>query len=134
MPNPAPPHVLLAVLLLVPSCAQPSGGQRAIRPGPVELTSDAQMCGFLAAGRLSKVGPSDERARDWFEFQADGSFTAMADGDALAGRWIATETELRLADLSTGVEDRTLPLRWLDGKINVEIDGVQYRRYGPARR
>ena len=120
-----PALVLVAALSALASCST----RRTPAPGPVPLASSQQMQGFLSSGRLRRVGPAEERERHWWDFHRDGTFTAQSDDGELAGRWTASMTELRLTGLGGETQDRTLPLRWLDGKLSIEIDGAQYRRY-----
>ncbi|MEM7163892.1 MAG: hypothetical protein AAF581_00425 [Planctomycetota bacterium] len=105
-------------------------------PGPTPLRSDAQMAGFLSSHQFTTFGPQAESR--WWKFREDGTFTADlgrgAAGGELSGHWSATKTQLHLTQLrrvgAGDVPDRSLPLLWLDGKINLEIDGVRYRRGG----
>lgn len=97
-------------------------------PGPVTLSGEAHMREFLSDARFTALRDDP----DWWTFHSDGTYEAHWDGGEIAGTWIATTDTLTIT--LRGDEDRTLPLRWLDGKLNIEIDGKQYRRpfYRPS--
>ncbi len=122
---------LLSLLCLL-FCASLASCSRAHpTPGPIALTSDGQMQAFLSDNSFERVGES----ADYWTFDADGSFEARVGGESLRGSWTADRHDLHLRDLTSGdrepgaaaLPDRTSSLGWLDGKLNIEIDGVQYR-------
>ncbi|GEM_PF-2185915 len=86
------------------------------------------MQGFLSSSNFYLVGDDT----DWWAFDDMNGFRAHVEGLDLAGVWSATVDELQLSELGTA-PDRVLLLRWLDGKLNIEIDGRQYRRRGSVR-
>jgi hypothetical protein len=100
-------------------------------PGPLPLESDAQMRSFLAGGTFLSI---PEREDSW-RFGEDGRFEARYGAEVWTGRWRASRTQLFLSDLAIArdgadpeaVADRTLDLVWLDGKLNIEIEGRQFR-------
>lgn len=131
-------HVIL-IGLLACSCSESDGSTKPVSPGPVELRSADHMREFLCSGRFSAVGSDATRRTSWWEFRENGTFAARLEASHLSGSWTANETELNLTELEvrTGPDgeltepaDRRLRLQWVDGKLNIEIDGVQYRKYG----
>jgi hypothetical protein len=106
-------------------------------PGPVPLENARGMTAFLTSGRFDAVGTQD-RGDTWWHFRNDGSFEAQQAAIRLKGRWKASMTELHLSKLSVSTEgkpasvapDQTRRLEWQDGKLNINIDGRQYRLYG----
>ena len=102
-------------------------------PGPVELKSEQHMRDFLVSGRFSGVHDRE----DWWEFHEDGTFQAQLVGEKLFGNWSASTTGLDLTKLKTAgtgglmmdIPDRNLKLDWQDGKLNINIEGKQYRKY-----
>lgn len=103
-------------------------------PGPMEPAGPDAMAEFLSGQRFRLVGGSD-----WFDFRTDGTLTAMQDGELLEARWIATMERLSLSDVRVMTHsswvpaaDRSQALGWLDGKLNVSIDGANYRTFGGA--
>ena len=111
---------LASLLLLFPVAACSSGARP---PGPTPLESADQMTGFLSGARFQRVGDPGQ----YWSFDADGTFEAVVAGERSSGEWSAGMDRLRLTALADGGPDRELPLRWLDGKLNIEIDGLQYR-------
>lgn len=94
------------------------------------------MAGFLSGRRFDLV-----RGDSHLRFDADGGLGGTLNGVPLRGSWSATMTLLRLMELELLVdgsweraEDRELPIRWLDGKLNVSIDGQNYRDFSWSHR
>ena len=94
------------------------------------------MKGFLSGRRFDLV-----RGESHLRFDADGGLGGSLDGTSLRGSWSATMTLLRLTELELledgsweRAEDRELPIRWLDGKLNVSIDGQNYRDFSWSHR
>ena len=106
---------------------------RPATPGPIELTSIAQVQDFLTSGRFAGVLDRS----DWWSFDANGEFEARIGDEHLSGNWSATESRLSLQNLRVrdGTAepytkgDQDLELKWLDGKRNIQIAGLQYRKY-----
>ncbi len=117
----------LSVLIATLGCSD----QPAV--GAIKLESVQQMRAFLATGKFSRVG----NQKDWWSFKSDGTFTAQLADEHLQGRWNASKAELTLTDLqiATGggsaaaAPDRKLGLEWQDGKLNINIEDRQYRKY-----
>lgn len=134
-----PRHALLGVLTCLGCIAALSGCHQMPPPGPTPLRSDGQMVAFLVGGAFHGVGA--ERSDHVWKFREDGSFTAAFGAEQWTGQWRADRQRLLLSEQTRalgGVEaaapDRELPLLWLDGKINLEIDGIRYRRHAsPVR-
>ena len=124
---------LICLLFLAVGCSKPEAQASATSPGPVELDSSGQMHEFLASSRFSSV---PDRA-DWWDFDADGSFEAQLGEERVTGKWNATTSRLELTEVRVAKDgndpieapDRSHALRWLDGKLNIEIDERQYRMY-----
>ena len=129
--------VRVFTLILAIVLAGCSGEQTTELVGPVPLKSGGQMKAFLSDNRFDAVG-TQERGDSWWFFKDDGSFEARHDGTHLRGRWAASITELSLTALelatdggrAQAVPDRKCRLEWQDGKMNINIDGRQYRNYG----
>lgn len=103
-------------------------------PGPMDPAGPEAIAEFLSGKRFRLVGGSD-----WVDFRADGTLAAMQGGELLEARWAATMDRLSLSDVrvmthSSWVRaaDRAQALGWLDGKLNVSIDGANYRTFGGA--
>ncbi len=136
-PRSAPTLAVVLVLALGAGCAAVDRSVAApdevvIRaPGPVALESDEHMESFLAGGTFRSI----PGRKDAWAFGEDRTFEARYGDDVWTGRWRATGAHLHLTELRiapagaapVAVSDRTLPLRWLDGKLNIEIDGRQFR-------
>ncbi len=108
--------------------------------GPVPLRDAAHMKEYIGSSEWRLVGSDANR---WFRFSTDGKFSAGGDGLAdllgfattvteVTGLWDADKTSLYLSEIGGGAEDamltKSLPLGWLDGKLNINIAGEQYRR------
>ena len=100
-------------------------------------------------------------AQVFWNFQSNGKFTAWlertADGSKtpddlfssttglnvekgttrVSGKWIATLKNLELTQLASeknvSVPDQQVDLRWLDGKIRIDINGIQLKRHSKKR-
>jgi len=92
---------------------------------------------FLSGRRFTRVGGGDE-----FAFANDGRLEARLQGVELRARFIATLDTLTLTQVERRVGDAWVPapaqthaLGWMDGKLNVAIDGENYRdmEWSPVR-
>jgi hypothetical protein len=116
-------------LASTPGCS----GAAAPTLGPIPLESEAQMHEFLVSATFASVG---DRSDSW-TFHKDGTFEATLAGQVLQGEWAASKTTLELTGLRpvnavgsvADLPERTLQLGWQDGKLNINIDGKQYRKY-----
>lgn len=104
---------------------------RAQPPGPRVLESDAALTDFLAGKTFVSIPGRDDR----WTFHADGTYVADIGRRVTTGEWVVTATELHLTDRTVSRDHtmparapaRVVPFRSLDGKLNVEIDGRQFR-------
>jgi hypothetical protein len=95
------------------------------------------MKAFLSGNRFDAIGIR-ERGDSWWLFRNNGTFEARHGRTHLRGRWAASINELSLTTLelatdggrSQAMPDRKCRLEWQDGKMNINIDGRQYRNYG----
>jgi len=98
------------------------------------------MQAFLESRRFRRVEPLG----DYLEFAYHGYFEAVIGGEDLSGTWSVGEGDLfltlwTLEDFdgtvgpSTG-ETLQLPLQCLDGRLNIEVAGLQYRHTRQAQR
>ncbi|MBC8869726.1 MAG: hypothetical protein H8E44_09930 [Planctomycetes bacterium] len=133
------------VLVLLSGCPKPAE-EPFPRPGPVPLQSLSQMQAYLA-GEDAWARAEDDFTQYW-RFTDDDLFVVWIEGQSradlhtilsptipkgtkrLEGRWQATMNELRFFDnrssAGQAVTEITVPLRWLDGKLHIEIGGFQY--------
>ena len=135
------------VISLLSSCEREDGNARSALPstGPVTLQDAQHMQRFLSGRTWTLVGGKPKQS---WRFSQDGTFAVWSEGEGdaqlqsmfpelvpkgvtrLDGDWEATMTELRLSRRTAsgdGTTSVTLPLVWLDGKLNIEIGGFQYR-------
>ncbi len=118
--------------------------RRLTPPGPVLMRDAAHMKQYLSSGGWRLVGRDANRR---FRFSADGTFSASGEGLAallgfsdtvaeVTGRWNADTTTLRLSEIEADGGGaplaKSLPLGWVDGKLNINIGGRQYRRWMTA--
>ncbi len=89
-------------------------------PGPVPLRDVEQLHAYLCSAEFAKGGDS-------WTFSEDGTYSSRLGGVESGGHWTTTAEGLWLSRQGNE-EATTLPLRWLDGKYRIEIDGVQYMR------
>ena len=104
---------------------------------------------YLASARTWKLWYEDDPVQFW-KFDQDGTFTAWIDGESdlsfkslfpaaikyettrLTGKWQATTTQLQLSKIDSssgeGMKPFTLDLKWVDGKLRIEIGGHHYMR------
>lgn len=123
-----------------PVSPAPPGPTPRPAPGPRPLRDAAHMTSFLADASWRSVRMTPQLV---WRFEADGTFELPGAGacaavhsglgcDRVAGVWAATEDVLSLSELRTadGAElpGSALSLKWLDGKLNLEIGGVRRRR------
>ena len=136
--------VWVPVFALMVGCPKPAQ-EPSPPPGPDPLRSDGHMQWFLTSA--DAWGLEDGSAQYW-QFTGDGHFLAWIEGPSqrdlqslfsrtipkgtrrLEGQWEATMTELSLRNTKTSsgqaVPDVSLPLRWVDGKLYLEIGGYRY--------
>jgi hypothetical protein len=137
---------VITLLLLAAGCSQ---ADPIPAPGPVSLRGDEHMTAYLAGAKQWKMWYVDEPEQFW-KFEPDGTFAAWIEGDSdsdlpslfspdipagatkLTGTWQATTTQLQLSEIVTSsgdaVEPLTLDLKWVDGKLRIEIGGHHYMR------
>ena len=118
-------------------------------PGPVPLRGPQHMEEYLAGAAAWKLWYEDDPVQFW-EFKQDGSFSVWIEGDSkqdlnsllgapipagatrLTGKWEATTTQLKLSEVITAsgetVKFFSLDLKWMDGKLRIEIGGHHYIR------
>ena len=104
---------------------------------------------YLADAPAWKLWYEDDPVQYW-EFKQDGSFSVWIEGDSqkdlnslfiapipagatrLTGKWQATTTQLQLGEVTTAsgetVKSFPLDLKWVDGKLRIEIGGHHYMR------
>jgi hypothetical protein len=107
------------------------------------------MTAYLAGAKQWKLWYVDEPVQFW-QFGRNGTFAVWIEGESdsgleslfseeipsgarrLTGRWQATTTNLKLSEIVTSsgeaVEPLTLDLKWVDGKLRIEIGGHHYMR------
>ena len=117
--------------------------------GPVPLRDAQHMADYLAGAKAWELWNQEKPAQFW-EFEQDGIFTVWIEGKSdsdlsnlfpgripsgvrkLTGKWQATTMQLQLSDvnMSSGeaLEPFTLNLKWVDGKLRIEIGGHHYMR------
>ncbi|MHC5004182.1 MAG: hypothetical protein ACYTJ0_13790 [Planctomycetota bacterium] len=120
-------------------------------PGPVPLRGAAHMRSYLS-GAPAWMDRGDDGPDQFWSFAPDGTCrTWVIPGEddpgppAVSGlpdlpagttmiiaRWAATEAVLSLTQLRTEhgatLPDVDVPLRWIDGKLRIGIDGRQHMR------
>lgn len=142
------PLLLPLALACLPACTADDASRTADSQGPVAAsTSPAPgtvlpgdpdaMQRFLAGRRFTRVGGDDTYA-----FATDGCLEARLKGVDLRARWTATMDTLTLVHVEHRTGEawvagpvQTHALGWMDGKLNVAIDGVNYRdlEWSPVR-
>jgi hypothetical protein len=117
--------------------------------GPTPLRDEQHMREYLASAAAWQLWYDDEHSQFW-QFKRDGTFSTWSDGESdsdlatlfpdqlpagvmrVTGKWQATAEALQLSDLTTPtgqvIEPFTLPLKWIDGKLRIEIGGHHYMR------
>ena len=115
-------------------------------PGPVPLRNLGQMQAYLTDAEAWACAADD--FTQYCRFTDDGLFVFWIESKSqadlhtvlspaipkgtkrLEGQWQATTNELRFYDNRTSsgeaVAEITVPWRWLDGKLHIEIGGFQY--------
>lgn len=104
----------------LPHPLSPAPGPGVPAPGPVPLRSLEQLHAYLCSAEFRAV-------EDWWRFDDGGAYASELGGVGSQGRWTTTKDGLWLSRFG-GEEETTLPLKWLDGKYRIDIDGVQYMR------
>lgn len=100
-------------------------------PGPTPIESPAEVAEFLT-GKTFRSIPG---RKDHWEFMETGVFKARLGRAVWVGRWdvgalglkLTKRTRSLLGAMPARQPDAVVPLRMLDGKLNIEIDGRQYR-------
>lgn len=137
---------IVSILLLTAGCSS----EESLRaPGPTPLRGTQHMEDYLPSASAWKLWYRDDPVQFW-NFDQDGTFTAWTEGESelgleglfpdqinsettrLTGKWRATTTRLQLSEIigteGEAVEPFTLDLRWIDGKLRIEIGGHHYMR------
>lgn len=106
-------------------------------PGAIPPQGADAMARFLGGRRFTQVAGTDECT-----FGADGRLEARLQGVELRARWTATTDTLTLTQLERragetwiAAPDQRHTLGWLDGKLNVALDGQNFRdmQWSPGR-
>ncbi len=104
---------------------------------------------YLAGAKQWKLWYEDDPVQFW-KFDPDGTFSVWIEGESdsdlqtlfaggispgakkLTGKWQATTSQLQLSEVTTpsdeALEPLTLDLKWVDGKLRIEIGGHHYMR------
>jgi len=104
---------------------------------------------YLARPTAWELWYEDDPVQFW-EFNQDALFSVWIEGDSekdlnslfgvsipagatrLTGKWEATTTQLQLSEVITAsgetVQSFALDLKWVDGKLRIEIGGHHYMR------
>ncbi len=88
-------------------------------PGPVRLQGVEHLHDYLCSMSFSKDG-------DVWTFAGEQRYVAVLGGVQEQGYWSTVAEGLWLKN--DAGEVRVLPLEWLDGKLRIGIDGIQYMR------